>query len=80
MNKVLSDSSEFSDIYYLGGGVSLQTRVNFSYIHDEDYLGDFEQKLSVYKSFTKFSELTDVVKELEDKLSAFYECLELRFK
>lgn len=80
MNRVLSDSSEFSNIYFLGGGVSLQTRANLSYIHDEDYIGNFEQKLSVYQSFTKFSELTNVAKELEDKLVEFYEGLEPRFE
>lgn len=80
MTRLLSYDSEFSDIYFLGGRVSLQTRANHSYIHDEDYIGNFEQKLSVYQSFTKFSELTNVAKELEDKLVEFYEGLESRFE
>lgn len=80
MNRLLSCDSEFSNIYFLDGGISLQTRANFSYIHDEDYLGSFEQKLSVYQSFTKFKELTNAAKDLEDKLVEFYEVLESRFE
>lgn len=80
MSRLLSYDSEFSTIYFLGGGVSLQTRANFSYIHDEDYLGNFEQRLSVYQSFTKFSELTNVANDLEEKLATFYEGLDPRFK
>ena len=79
MSRLLTCDSEFSDIYFLGSGVSLQTRANFSYIHDEDYQGEFEQKVSVYNSFTNFSKLTEVAKELEDKLATFYEALEPRF-
>lgn len=80
MSRLLTCDSEFSDIYFLGSGVSLQTRANFSYIHDEDYKGDFEQKVSVYNSFTKFSKLTEVAKELEDKLALFYEAIKPRFE
>ena len=80
MSRLLSYDSEFSTIYFLGGGVSLQTLANFSYIHNEDYLGNFEQRLSVYQSFTKFSELTNVANDLEEKLATFYEGLEPRFK
>jgi hypothetical protein len=80
MTRLLNYDSEFSDIYFLGDGVSLQTRANFYNIHDDGYLGNFEQRLSVHQSFTKFSELTKVAKELEDKLIAFYEAIEIRFE
>ena len=40
----------------------------------------FEQNLSVEQSFTKFSELREVAKELEDKLATFYEVLEPQFE
>lgn len=80
MSKRLTYDAEYSTIFFLGGGVSLETLANSQYIRDEDYLGNFEQKLSVYQSFTKFSELADVAKELEAKLATFYEGLEPRFK
>lgn len=80
MSKLLSFDSEFSHIYFLGGGVALKTKANTSYIHDEDYLGSFEQKLTVSQSFTKFSELSNIVKELKDKLATFYETIETRFE
>lgn len=79
MSKRLTYDAEYSTIFFLGGGVSLETLANSQYIREEDYLGDFEQKLSVYQSFTKFSELGEVAKELEDKLATFYETLEPRF-
>lgn len=79
MSKQLTYDAEYSTIFFLGGGVSLETLANSQYIRDEDYLGDFEQKLSVEHSFTKFNELGEVAKELEDKLATFYEALEPRF-
>lgn len=79
MSKRLTYDAEYSTIFFLGGGVSLETLANSQYIREEDYLGNFEQKLSVDQSFTKFSELGEVAKELEDKLATFYETLEPRF-
>lgn len=79
MSKRLTFDAEYSTIFFLGGGVSLETLSNSQYIREEDYLGNFEQKLSVYQSFTKFSELSDVAKELTDKLATFYETLEPEF-
>lgn len=79
MSKRLTYDAEYSTIFFLGGGVSLETLANSQYIREEDYLGNFEQKLSVYQSFTKFSELGEVAKELEDKLATFYEAFETRF-
>ena len=79
MSKHLTFDSEYSTIFFLGGGVSLETLANSQYIHDENYLGDFEQKLSVEQSFRKFSELGGVAKDLEEKLALFYEALEPRF-
>lgn len=79
MSNLLSFDSEFSSIYFLGGGVVLQTKANTSYIHDEDYLGSFEQRLIVDQSFTKFSELGEVAKEIVDKLATFYEVIEPKF-
>ena len=79
MSKQLTYDAEYSTIFFLGEGVSLETLANSQYIREEDYLGNFEQKLSVDQSFRKFSELEEVAKELEDKLATFYETLELRF-
>lgn len=79
MSKRLTFDSEYSTFFFLGGGVSLETLANSQYIHDEDYLGNFEQKLSVEQSFRKFSELGGVTKDLEEKLALFYEALEPRF-
>lgn len=79
VSKRLTFDSEYSTIFFLGGGVSLETFANSQYIHDEDYLGNFEQKLSVEQSFRKFSELGGVAKDLEEKLALFYEALEPRF-
>lgn len=79
MSKQLTYDAEYSTIFFLGGGVSLETLANSQYIREEDYLGNFEQKLSVEQSFRKFSELGEVAKELEDKLATFYEALEPRF-
>lgn len=79
MSKQLTYDAETSNIFFLGGGVSLETFANSQYIREEDYLGNFEQKLSVDQSFTKFSELREVAKDLEDKLATFYEALEPRF-
>ena len=79
MSKRLTYDAEYSTIFFLGGGVSLETLANSQYIREEDYLGNFEQKLSVEQSFRKFSELGGVVKELEDKLATFYETSEPRF-
>ena len=79
MSKRLTYDSEYSTIFFLGDGVSLETFANSQYIREEDYLGDFEQKLSVERSFRKFSEIFDVVKELEDKLATFYEAIEPKF-
>ena len=79
MSKRLTFDSEYSTIFFLGGGVSLETLANSQYIHDENYLGDFEQKLSVKQSFRKFSELGEIAKGLEEKIALFYEALEPRF-
>lgn len=79
MSKRLTFDSEYSTIFFLGGGVSLETFATSQYIHDEDYLGNFGQKLSVEQSFRKFSELGGVAKDLEEKLALFYEALEPRF-
>lgn len=79
MSKRLTFDSEYSTIFFLGGGVSLETLANSQYIREEDYLGNFEQKLSVKQSFRKFSELGGVAKDLEEKLALFYEALEPRF-
>ena len=79
MSKQLTYDAKYSTIFFLSGGVSLETLANSQYIHEGDYLGDFEQKLSVEQSFTKFNELGEVAKELEDKLATFYEALEPRF-
>lgn len=79
MSKRLTYDSEYSTIFFLGGGVSLETLANSQYIREEDYLGNFEQKLSVDQTFTKLSELGEVAKELEDKLATFYEAIEPRF-
>lgn len=80
MSKQLTYDAETSTIFFLGSGVSLETFANSQYIREDDYLGDFEQNLSVEQSFTKFSELREVAKELEDKLATFYEALEPQFK
>ena len=79
MSKQFTYDAEYSTIFFLGEGVSLETLANSQYICDEDYIGNFEQKLSVEQSFRKFSELGEVVKELEEKLALFYEALEPRF-
>ena len=79
MNKQFIYDAEYSTIFFLGEGVSLETLANSQYICDEDYIGNFEQKLSAEQSFRKFSELGEVVKELEEKLALFYEALEPRF-
>lgn len=79
MSKRLTFDSEYSTIFFLGGGVSLETLANSQYIRDENYLGDFEQKLSVKQSFRKFSELGEIAKGLEEKIALFYEALEPRF-
>lgn len=80
MSQQLNFEAESSSIYFLGGGVSLVTQVNSSYIHDEDYLGSFKQSLTVEKTFTKLTELGEVAKELQDTLATFYEALELSYK
>lgn len=80
LSQQLNFDAEFSSIYFLGGGVSLVTQANSYYIHDEDYIGDFKQKLTVESSFTKLTELGEVAKELEDKLATFYEALEPQFE
>ena len=79
MSKQLTYDAEYSTIFFLGGGVSLETFANSQYIREEDYLGNFEQKLSVDQTFTKLSELGEVVNELSDKLATFYEVMEPRF-
>lgn len=56
------------------------TQANSNYIHDEDYIGNFKQKLTVESSFTKLTELGEVAKELQDKLAKFYEGLEHSYK
>ena len=80
MSQQLNFEVESSSIYFLGGGVSLVTQVNSSYIHDEDYIGSFKQSLTVEKTFTKLTELGEVAKELQDKLATFYEGLESSYK
>ena len=80
ISKRLTYDAEYSTIFFLGSGVSLETFANSQYIREDDYLGDFEQNLSVEQSFTKFSELREVAKELEDKLATFYEALEPQFE
>lgn len=79
MSQRLTYDSECSTIFFLGGGVSLETFANFQYIREEDYLGSFEQRLTVSQSFTKFTELSEVSKELVDKLATFYEALKTKF-
>lgn len=79
ISKRLTYDAEYSTIFFLGGGVSLETLANSQYIREEDYLGSFEQKLSVEQSFSKFSELGDIAKELTDKLATFYEAIEPKF-
>lgn len=79
ISKRFTYDAEYSTIFFLGGGVSLETLANSQYIREEDYLGSFEQKLSVEQSFRKFSEFGEVVKELTDKLATFYEAMEPRF-
>ena len=56
------------------------TQVNPDLYCDSDYLSDFKQKLTVESSFTKLTELGEVVKELQDKLAKFYEGLEHSYK
>ena len=80
MSKRLTYDAEYSTIFFLGGGVSLDTFAKSQYIREEDYLGNFEQKLSVDQIFTKLSELGEVAKELEDKLATFYEAIEPKFE
>ena len=80
MSQQLNYDAEFSRICFLGDGVSLVTQANSSYIHDEDYVGDFKQKLTVESSFTKLTRLGEVTKELQDKLAKFYEGLEHSYK
>ena len=79
MSKQLTYDAEYSTIFFSGGGVSLETLANSQYIREEDYLGNFKQKLSVEKSFRKSSELGEVAQELEEKIALFYEALEPRF-
>ena len=80
VSQQLNFEAEFSSIYFLDDGVSLVTQANSYYIHDEDYIGNFKQKLTVERSFTKLTELGEVAKELEDKLATFYEALEPQFE
>lgn len=80
LSQQLNFDAESSSIYFLGGGVSLVTQANSDYIHDEEYLGSFKQKLTVESSFTKLTELGEVAKELQDKLAKFYEGLEHSYK
>ena len=80
LSQQLNFDAEFSSIYFLGGGVSLVTQANSDYIHDEDYIGSFKQKLTVESSFTKLTELGEVAKELQDKLATFYEVIEPKFE
>lgn len=80
LSQQLNYDAEFSRICFLGDGVSLVTQANSSYIHDEDYVGDFKQKLTVESSFTKLNRLGEVAKELQDKLAKFYEGLEHSYK
>lgn len=80
VSQQLNFEAEFSSIYFLDGGVSLVTQANSYYIHDEDYIGNFKQKLTIESSFTKLTELGEVAKELQDKLAKFYEGLEHSYK
>lgn len=80
LSQQLNFEAESSIIYFLGGGVSLVTQVNPDLYCDSDYLSDFKQKLTVESSFTKLTELGEVVKELQDKLAKFYEGLEHSYK
>lgn len=80
LSQQLNFEAESSRIYFLGDGVSLVTQANSNYIHDEDYIGNFKQKLTVESSFTKLTELGEVAKELQDKLAKFYEGLEHSYK
>lgn len=80
LSQQLNFDAESSSIYFLGGGVSLVTQANSYYIHDEDYIGNFKQKLTIESSFTKLTELGEVAKELQDKLAKFYEGLEHSYK
>lgn len=80
MSQQLNFEAEFSSIYFLGGGASLVTQANSYYIRDEDYIGNFKQKLTVESSFTKLTELDEVAKELQDKLATFYEAIEPKFE
>ena len=79
LSQQLNFDAEFSSIYFLGGGVSLVTQANSDFIHDEDYVGNFKQKLTVENTFTKLTELGVVAKELQDKLTTFYEAIEPKF-
>lgn len=80
LSQQLNFDDESSSIYFSGGGVSLVTQANSNYIHDEDYIGSFKQKLTVESSFTKLTELGEVAKELQDKLAKFYEGLKHSYK
>jgi hypothetical protein len=80
LSQQLNFDVESSSIYFSGGGVSLVTQANSNYIHDEDYIGSFKQKLTVESSFTKLTELGEVAKELQDKLAKFYEGLKHSYK
>lgn len=80
LSQQLNFDAESSSIYFLGGGVSLVTQANSDYIHDEDYIGNFKQKLTIESSFTKLTELGEVAKELQDKLATFYEAIEPKFE
>ena len=80
LSQQLNFDAESSSIYFLGGEVSLVTQANSYYIHDEDYIGNFKQKLTVENSFTKLTELGEVAKELQDKLATFYEAIEPKFE
>lgn len=79
LSQQLNFDAESSHICFLGDGVSLVTQANSYYIHDENYIGNFKQKLTVERSFTKLTELGEVAKELQDKLDTFYETLENSF-
>ena len=80
LSQQLNFDAESSSIYFLGGGVSLVTQANSYYIHDEDYIGNFKQKLTVESSFTKLTELGEVAKVLQDKLATFCEAIEPKFE
>ena len=80
LSQQLNFGVEYSSIYFLDIGVSLVTQANSNYIHDEDYIGSFKQKLTVESSFTKLTELGEVAKELQDKLAKFYEGLKHSYK